>query len=119
MPAAEVTVTLLSPLIVGDETIRAITLRAPTIRDLGECGYPGELIERNDIRFWKMHWDVLGALLRRCVTAPAGASEWIGELSLKDTYQLVDAFGPLWLTTEKAAASMTGLPVTDSKKKGT
>ena len=88
MPAAVVTVRLVSPLIVGDETITAIPLRAPTLEDINELGDPVDVAKRGDVFFVSRNWPVLAAYIERL--GPAGAAAWRDELSVGDALAIAN-----------------------------
>jgi hypothetical protein len=115
MPA-ETTIKLQTPLTIGDQTIDAITLCVPSLKDIREIGDPFEVI-RFDWGGYYVHTDLenLNHLVRRCITAPANIDAWLDQIGLIDGLQIIDAIERLWLATKTAAANMPGLPINKPK----
>jgi hypothetical protein len=103
MPAA-VTIELSYPVEHAGETIAAVTLRSPTLRDL-RLGAAGEWHESlGGMVYFVNHNAVIRAYLERCVSARG--PEFLKTLRLKDVMRVRDAMLRLWIGADSAATKI-------------
>lgn len=94
----------------GGEVIKQITLRSPTLRDVEDLGAPA--VERGEgaARQLFLNYPVMGAYIRRCVVAPAGAESWLNDVGLADSFRLINEMLRMAKAVHAAALAMPGLP---------
>jgi hypothetical protein len=89
--SAETTIKLRTPLTIGDQTIDAITLSVPSLKDISEIGDPFEVIPFDwGGHYVHTHLERLNHLVRRCITAPADVDAWLDQVGLVDGLEIVD-----------------------------
>lgn len=111
-----VTIQLAKPIALDGQQIDAVTLRPPTLAEIGEFGELVEFVDLGDgVRFTDVHYDRVGMAIRTCVSSPDEAETWIDGVGLHDTCRLAIAMLLLWHSTRTTAASMPGLPSNQPK----
>jgi hypothetical protein len=114
--SAETTIKLRTPLTIGDQTIDAVTLCVPSLKDIREIGDPFEVIRFDWGGYYiHTHLERLNHLVRRCITAPADVDAWLDQVGLVDGLEIADTIERLWRATKTAAANIRGLPVNKPK----
>lgn len=104
----EVTINLQQPVTAASgNVIKQITLRSPTLRDVEELGAMIKVRRTSDgaIVVPRILYPVLEKYIRRCLVAPADA-DWLDDLGVADTGQLVDAMVEFAKSIQVATASL-------------
>ncbi len=101
---AEINIELAAPLVIDGGTCNVIVLRAPTLQELREFGEPVQFVQHHSgVDFVHNHHAAIDAYTRRLIVSPENVDDWIGDLGLADTFQIIDAVLRLWLMSDDAA----------------